>query len=354
MQQTKRSSQDSNISQNKSNPQSKNKYKRRSFLRLIINEENSFQQKGYGLVVSALIAMFFMFVLPYIGKTYLYPTFMNLKKSQGWADWQVFIFFTLLIQYSLVIVFNSMYVIIYKLNLPFFEQYKVNSELWPWQEQSEEKKKEWKLLKWKLIRNIPYIYFVILPPIYILGAYNNKWESLFRMELESFPGPKEICIQLLFCTICEDLSFHLIHKIMHLKYIYPYVHKKHHEVRLNVAAAYIYQSGLDFVISGVFPSTIGQLILGGRMHYFTYLMWITLRITETMDGHCGYEFPWSPYRLIPFAASTTYHDFHHSKNVGNYSSFFTFWDTVFGDNRVFYEYQERLKNEKLIIKSKQN
>lgn len=53
------------------------------------------------------------------------------------------------------------------------------------------------------------------------------------------------------------------------------------------------------------------------------------------------------FRLIPFmGTNAAYHDYHHSKNVGNYSSFFTVWDTVFGRNADYYAYlkeQQKLK-----------
>jgi len=32
-------------------------------------------------------------------------------------------------------------------------------------------------------------------------------------------------------TVIEDMSFYFIHMFMHLKFVYPYVHKKHHEFR---------------------------------------------------------------------------------------------------------------------------
>jgi 4-alpha-methyl-delta7-sterol-4alpha-methyl oxidase len=57
---------------------------------------------------------------------------------------------------------------------------------------------------------------------------------------------------------------------------------------------------------------------------------------ETVDGHCGYEFPWSMYRFIPFSGSSEYHNFHHYRNVGNYSSFFTYLDSAFGTNLEFF------------------
>jgi len=56
-------------------------------------------------------------------------------------------------------------------------------------------------------------------------------------------------------------------------------------------------------------------------------MWM---VAATIDAHSGYEFPWNPYRCLPMASSATYHDFHHSKNVGNFSGAFTYLDYIFG------------------------
>ena len=67
------------------------------------------------------------------------------------------------------------------------------------------------------------------------------------------------------------------------------------------------------------------------------MVWGGIRLIETHDGHSGYEFPWSIFRLLPFGADATYHDFHHSKNVCNYSSFMTIWDTIFDTNKDYYQ-----------------
>ena len=66
-------------------------------------------------------------------------------------------------------------------------------------------------------------------------------------------------------------------------------------------------------------------------------MW---RIMETCDGHSGYEFPWSMFRLLPFSGSSDFHDFHHSKNAGNYSSFFTYLDTLFHTDKEYRKLKE--------------
>lgn len=150
-------------------------------------------------------------------------------------------------------------------------------------------------------------------------------------------------LNITFCMICEDFAFHFTHRFLHWKVIYPYIHKVHHTYVTTVGIAAEYSHPIEFIIGAAFPGAVGSMILGKNMHYSTVLLWTIVRVCETLDGHCGYEFSWSPYRLIPFSTSASYHDFHHSHNVGNYSSFFSFWDTIFGQNKTFYIYQEKIK-----------
>ena len=75
------------------------------------------------------------------------------------------------------------------------------------------------------------------------------------------------------------------------------------------------------------------------MHFATAFTWYFFRFTESAEGHSGYEFSWSPFRVLPFASDYAYHAYHHSHNIGNYSSFFTIWDTVFGSNSVYYNWK---------------
>ena len=70
------------------------------------------------------------------------------------------------------------------------------------------------------------------------------------------------------------------------------------------------------------PSVAGIKLMGKKVHLATISMWLTLRLNESIEGHCGYEFPWSPFRLIPFSGSSEHHNYHHSVNIGNYGSIF--------------------------------
>ena len=138
--------------------------------------------------------------------------------------------------------------------------------------------------------------------------------------------------------LIEDFLFYHFHKFHHMKWIYPYVHKIHHRYSQTIGIASDYEHPIAYLMNSVIASTAYMFVLGKSLHLATVFVWLIVRTLEAMDGHCGYEFPWSPFRLIPFSNSAQYHDFHHSHNVGNYTSLFCFWDTIFGDNQAFYEH----------------
>ena len=97
-----------------------------------------------------------------------------------------------------------------------------------------------------------------------------------------------------------------------------------------------YAHPIEFLFGNVLPVAIPTLILDKHMHMMTVLAWGIMRNCETMEGHSGYEFPWSPFHLLPFGPGYSYHAYHHSQNIGNYCSFFTIWDTIFGTNKHYY------------------
>jgi sterol desaturase/sphingolipid hydroxylase (fatty acid hydroxylase superfamily) len=49
--------------------------------------------------------------------------------------------------------------------------------------------------------------------------------------------------------------------------------------------------------------------------------------------------PWSPFRIIPFPGSAEKHDFHHSQNMGNFASFFCWWDMLMGTDIAYIKFK---------------
>jgi sterol desaturase/sphingolipid hydroxylase (fatty acid hydroxylase superfamily) len=91
---------------------------------------------------------------------------------------------------------------------------------------------------------------------------------------------------------------------------------------------------------------MGGLMLGSHIHCFTYFYWIAYKLILVKEGHSGYEFPWSPLRILPFVMSPSYHDHHHSHNVGNFAGNIYIWDLLMGTaDHFFKEYLKKPKPE---------
>ena len=95
--------------------------------------------------------------------------------------------------------------------------------------------------------------------------------------------------------LVEDCLFHFIHKFLHWRVIYPYIHKVHHEYRSSIGLAAEHFHPIEYILASL-PSVVGAKILGKKMHAYTFLAWSFVRIVEIVDGHSGYEFPWNPFR----------------------------------------------------------
>ena len=104
--------------------------------------------------------------------------------------------------------------------------------------------------------------------------------------------------------------------------------------------ASVYAHPLEFVFGNSFPSLAGMFILKSRIHVVTFLGWTIFRFIETHEGHSGLEFPISMFSIIPFSAGSKYHNYHHLKNQGNYASFTTIWDRIFGTNETYLNVEE--------------
>ena len=138
----------------------------------------------------------------------------------------------------------------------------------------------------------------------------------------------------------EDIAFYFSHRFLHHPRVYPTIHKIHHENKVTWILAAVHTHPFEYAIGNIYPMIAGPLLLWHRMHRASAFGWYTVRIIESLEAHSGYSFPFSPFRLLPFQLDTSYHFFHHQDNTGCYSTFFTWWDTVFGTNTEYYKSRE--------------
>ena len=237
---------------------------------------------------------------------------------------------------SLVAILNLGMWVIYALRWGFFERYRIATRAWPWDENPE----AWREMRAKAFRAL-FVNIGIITPLLLVAEVSALGVGV-RMDVESFPSRMEMVAQLIFCMFMEDFSFYWSHRTLHTPWFYGRIHKVHHEYTQPIGIAAEYAHPIEFVLGNTIPFVLGPTLLGSRMHFFTKLCWMALRLGETLDGHSGYEFSWSPYRLIPFSGSAQYHNYHHTHNIGNFGSFFTLWDSFFGTNRSYFKYYARV------------
>jgi sterol desaturase/sphingolipid hydroxylase (fatty acid hydroxylase superfamily) len=47
--------------------------------------------------------------------------------------------------------------------------------------------------------------------------------------------------------------------------------------------------------------------------------------------------PWSPSKALPLVYNSAYHNFHHSKSIGNYATSFYLFELIIGTNKTFFD-----------------
>ena len=103
---------------------------------------------------------------------------------------------------------------------------------------------------------------------------------------------------------------------MHSRLLYARVHKRHHEYTASVGFAAEYAHPFEQIVSNQGPTVLGCLLIGS--HLGVWLVWLTVRLLRTYEGHCGYCFKGTWLAKIGVLHGSAYHDFHHADNRGNF------------------------------------
>ncbi|XP_064418105.1 methylsterol monooxygenase 1 [Latimeria chalumnae] len=223
--------------------------------------------------------------------------------------------------------------------IPFMQKYKIQ------QDKPETWEKQWKCFKVLLFNH-----FCIQLPM-ICGTYYFTEYFNIPYDWESMPRWYILLAQCFGCAIVEDTWHYFLHRILHHKRIYKYIHKVHHEFTSPFGMQAEYAHPLETIILGA-GFFIGIMIFCN--HLILLWAWVIFRLMETIDVHSGYDVPLNPLHFIPFYAGARFHDFHHMNFVGNYASTFTWWDKLLGTDFQFNAYAQKVKREEGLEEKKGN
>lgn len=286
---------------------------------IIWYENYKIKKRGLWIFVAMFLSFMFYYYVPRLFyMIYPYTPYENLYLMYAAGT-----YLTHMLSFTIS---NAFYLIIYALKV---EKWKVNPSPWPW-----ESDKEWSEKYSKLIKNHIYNQVIYLPLLLLIVGLNAKFQHHIKEPVFS-----ETITQIGFFMFVESFWTYSIHRLFHEPWFYKRIHKKHHEFNISIASANEYTHPLEFIFLNSFGLAVGPFLYGQyRVHLITWYFWITLRVLITHDSHSGYQFPWNPLHLIPFGTTAEHHYFHHTHNVGNYSSFFTVLETILGTDQPYIEY----------------
>ena len=199
-------------------------------------------------------------------------------------------------------------------------------------------------MQWTAVREASIDLFLIKPVVlYFIYPFVGNIFIIFDGVL---PSMGEVFLQWLSMNLIFSTSLYFFHRAMHHKYLYQYIHKRHHTYHDTVGFTAQYAHPVEGMISA-FHVIFGIMIV--RPHFLVYCIFLATTMTEIIDSHAGYDVPWS--WLYPWSdryfwgSGARAHDYHHSHNLGIYGGGLTgLWDKLLGTDADFVKFEsKRLK-----------
>lgn len=195
--------------------------------------------------------------------------------------------------------------------------------------------------QWDAIKEASIDVFIVKPMVfYFIYPYIADTIIQFGDELPSFSTVifHWLCLKVVFST-----SLYFIHRAMHHRSVYQYVHKRHHTYYDTVGFAAQYAHPIEGITSSLHV-IFGMLLV--RPHFIVYCIFLATTMTEIIDSHCGYDVPWA--WLYPWSdryfwgSGARVHDYHHSHNLGTYGGgLIGIWDKLLGTDSDYLKFEEK-------------
>ncbi len=295
------------------------------------------------MVIAFAQSLFWLFGIPIICRQYVWDQFFGrilANYGQNFAEWIFSVSLAPILSFSYILAMIPLYAGEY----PFFEQYKIQqTKSWPWFDEDPKVRKDFWKLSQKSLGLVAVNLFLLVPILVGLKVHveNEILQTdktfFFGTSDEHWPSTEQNIRDILTMTLIQEFGFYVTHRMMHAyTSLYKY-HKVHHEYKINTALAAQHNHPVDFVVSLSGPAVLALVLVpnGHSISQFQFLLWV---LSANMDDHCGYAFPWSPLRWFPGSALTDEHEYHHSQNMGCFSTKLSWFNDWFGGSEQYQRY----------------
>jgi lathosterol oxidase len=177
------------------------------------------------------------------------------------------------------------------------------------------------------------IYSVVV--LLTLLAAQRGWTRIY-LDIDAF-GWCWFFASIGITLVLHDAYFYWTHRLMHLRFLFPIMHRAHHRsTNPTPWAAYAFDPLEAFLQAGILPLVVFLY----PIHPLAFVLFMAVQLGFNVVGHGGFEiFPhWFLDSWVGrFLNTPTNHAMHHRYFGSNFGLYFNFWDRLMGTNHRTYE-----------------
>ncbi len=205
---------------------------------LLESEKTRLKFRHFWLIPGLFLFLLYTFVLPGV----FWGIFTLLKHHC--SDTSLCVISIILSHHISFLFHTSILYIIRLLEIPWLEQYRLNST-WPAD------------MLPRSIKTLSLNYLIIIPLAEFTFAATGSIES--RLDPIQ-PHPSEVFKHLMVSIIAEDIASYFTHWLIHKPLLYSMVHKQHHEFKTTVSYAAEYAGVLEYLFVNIMATGTGPMI----------------------------------------------------------------------------------------------